>query len=132
MREIKFRAWTGLKMEYDVVAGQLGTFYVAGLDPEDTSCLSPYNTIYDKSTPIMQFTGLHDKNEKEIYEGDIVNFHDEICQILWEESGACFYISTIRDDQNEWIDRFNLNISKNCEVIGNIYENPELLGEVKA
>ena len=43
--ETKFRVWTGMKMDYDVVVGKLGAFYVAGLDPKDSASMSPANTI---------------------------------------------------------------------------------------
>ena len=82
-REIKFRAWIGDRMEYNVTAGKFGSFYVNpmekgdGLDPHDSACLSPFNTIYDPQTPIMEYTGLKGKGNVEIYEGDIVKTDPE-------------------------------------------------------
>ena len=70
-REIKFRAWNGASMEINVMAGFLGAFYVQGIDPEDSASMSPFNTKLE-GVELMQFTGLHDRNGKEIYEGDIV------------------------------------------------------------
>lgn len=78
----------------------------------------------DEST-IGQYTGLKDKNEKEIYEGDIVKI--EYIQTTIEKAvikykGASFYGSTFADD-------WELDEYYEIEVIGNIYDNPELLEE---
>ena len=70
----------------------------------------------------MQFTGLHDKNGKEIYEGDIIAFRNEKGEITlkgeiyWESRNAKFS---------------DFSPKNQVEVIGNIYENPELLEESK-
>lgn len=74
----------------------------------------------------MQYTGLNDKNGKEIYEGDIVQFtiehEEEIDDVTYKEavhfSEGCFNV-----DGEVPLNAF----SDECEVIGNIYENPELL-----
>lgn len=69
----------------------------------------------------MQFTGLIDKNGKEIYEGDIVTTPKGNCAVTFEL--GCFYTITIS--------RYRLGgWESNCiEIIGNIYENPELLNK---
>lgn len=65
---------------------------------------------------LMQFTGLHDKNGKEIFEGDILDFENGyISEIHF--SNACFLL-------NDGMHRENLSHGK---IIGNIYQNPELL-----
>jgi uncharacterized phage protein (TIGR01671 family) len=129
-REIKFRAWTGLEMEYRVVVGKLGAFYVAALDPQDSASMSSANTIYPKETPIMQYTSLKDKNGKEIWEGDIVNDsymnRSKNCEIKFSE-GAFIVQSLSRVDIIwEHFCRENGCCSL-LEVIGNIYEHPQLL-----
>jgi uncharacterized phage protein (TIGR01671 family) len=132
MRDIKFRAWTGMEMEHRIVVGQLGAFYVEGLDPKDSACMSPFNTKYGEQTPIMQFTGLHDKNGDEIYEGDIIrillrrHMEDSVfanADIVYEGAAFWFNARKIGFTDCNW----HFYNQKDREVIGNIYETPEML-----
>jgi len=82
-----------------------------------------------KLFPIMQYTGLTDKNEKEIYENDIIQFNIDfgygnclvIARVIYKDAGFQFE----SDAGCEY------GISNLGEVIGNIYENPELLESIK-
>ena len=129
-REIKFRVWTGLKMEYNIMAGFLGAFYVQGIDEKDSASMSPFNTKYGES-PLMQFTGLKDKNGKEIYEGDILaNYF----KVEWNPLHCGWALFNHRGFCHELLaDEYGLDGNSldpwqiTGEVIGNIYENPELL-----
>jgi hypothetical protein len=76
MREIKFRAWDGEKLRYDVTGFEHGM-------TNDMACVfldGDYHSMVDTSHPdgfaiVEQYTGRKDKNGKEIYEGDIVSWH---------------------------------------------------------
>lgn len=74
---------------------------------------------------IVQGTGIKDKKGKEIYEGDIVFDEDgeftKTCKIEWDEIGAKFFGIAIEDDDSYEMQEID------GEIIGNIYENPELL-----
>lgn len=73
---------------------------------------------------LMQVTGLLDKNGKEIYEGDIVRDGSEIFAVQWvADTGAWGILDS--DESMAWLGDYNIS----CEIIGNIYENPELLKE---
>lgn len=146
MREIKFRVWMGSAMDHKIMAGFLGAFFVQGMDEYDSACMSEFNTKYPDNAPVMQYTGLKDSKGREIYEGDIVRYSetvpslnqaqrliqgadyvliDKIGHVMWDEEGADFEI-VMGDIERGFDARGDYNI----EVIGNIYENPELL-EVK-
>ena len=103
-----------------------------GLMYEDTGITSlgvnnAINKANDSAYIVMQFTGLCDKNGKEIYEGDIVNCVDTnptILEVKFIEGGFCCTSSNILPFD---INSFYPSIGCRIEVIGNIYENPELL-----
>ena len=129
MRDIKFRAWNGIRMEQDIIVGRFGAFYVNpgeqgnGLDPNDSASLNPCNTLMDKC-PVMQYTGLKDKNDKEIYEGDIVkDLGGNIWKVYWDDEAAS--IAIVNEVKTRSV--IPRCIAKYHQVIGNIYENPDLI-----
>lgn len=76
---------------------------------------------------IMQFTGLHDKNGKDIYEGDLIkNSIDEVEEVIWSEYLGAWQMRNGKnpDDSLAYFLR-----EEPFEVIGNIYENPTLLNK---
>lgn len=123
-REIKFRAWDKKRK---TMWFQDGDWI---FDSEYDDLCFPFNfkrNIVDgnsDSFDLMQFTGLLDKNGKLIYEGDIVKAIDVSSAVEWADEG---YWMICRPGTAD-IDLLGNHISV-CEVIGNIYENPELLKE---
>lgn len=77
---------------------------------------------------LMQSTGLKDKNGKEIFEGDIVDYKGREAVVKWHGSYASFiyrFVDGLQERVSEWDPLFLA--CYNFEVISNIYENPELL-----
>jgi len=153
MKQVRFRVWNGSQMEHKIMAGFLGAFYVQGIDEKDTACMSPFNTKYQDDTFLMQFTGLLDCNGKEIYEGDFLKClnpkslmysADELCShflVRWDERKTgfnCFPQTTLTKEDYKtalehyggtitWPDENVLLNHWHYEVIGNLFENQELL-----
>lgn len=128
MREIKFRAWDGNKMQYSELPPSFAFWkYVS----YDSDCLKT----------LMQYTGLKDKNGVEIYEGDIMQLksryphdfqekhpHKKYNRISNGVKYSLEYGAFLLDDTFEREPAFcGFDENKQWEVIGNIYENPELI-----
>lgn len=116
----KYRAWDGKYMIYDFFVSSHGNPY----DYADVVYDTPnMETVEAPNFKIMQSTGLKDKNGVEIYQDDVVNmcWSDEIGESHWGKI-------TIKNPFDYCIEEARYLIhADELEVIGNIYENPELL-----
>lgn len=120
-REMKFRAWddTLCRMFNQIMTLE----YIAK---------NNFNECNWYQLHIMQFTGLEDKNQKEIYEGDILH-RDSYWDIyiVWDSNNSCFsYLCAdwiVTQGKPTPISKIDLT---QYEIIGNIYENAELLNNI--
>lgn len=125
-REIKFRAWDEVSEKMlnwnDFLDTNMKNTFIA---PESTGLI------------LMQYTGLHDKNGKEIYEGDIVlldcyyyeepAFDGEFKVIYDDINGMWILVDLENKDRGFAFREIRSYYKAEIEVIGNIYDNPELL-----
>lgn len=152
-RDIKFRAWHkkqgkmfavgGLSnMDYDVDS-RYRYVTIAG---KDAGVLVEEATPQIQDIEIMQYTGLKDKNGKEIYEGDIVNYEAlkgqfGLHQIVYVDEAAAFLLQAITPASRNPVgmkylgdiarsnSQYDTRTYELCEAIGNIYQNKELLND---
>jgi len=124
MREMKFRGWSTAdkKMYYNVWFDNLEVHWFNGEDDEWVCIGDREANSMLHQTFIMQYTGLHDRHDKEIYEGDMILLpgYNKKHRVFMsqgmfcvEEDGSLFPLS---------------QFYSTTEVIGNIYENPKLIG----
>lgn len=139
-REIKFRAWDGFEMVYAESYEELSGLFA--------------RADYEGGWIFMMFTGLKDKNGKEIYEGDVLSVGfveatsdffqlmkkegdqsvkiildvetEWLCTCFRFDSGDAYYVTKDPNGPNLHFLRYVLG-KKTTEVIGNIHQNPELL-----
>jgi len=133
MRELKYRMWNKKeKKMYDVgvLDFDYKQVYMKGYLNYTTS------SFQIEDIELMQFTGLHDKNGKEIYEGDILQHLYDYCDktdryiVAWDNDNLQYSFENIHKRNTymaleDFYDDYYGDYS--IEVIGNIYENPELL-----
>lgn len=142
-REIKFRAWD--EENKNMIEWHDEFFY-------DTSPVTRYSRSFDKlDYPIMQYTGLKDSNGAEIYEGDIIQTTDidnTVCRTVVNFDQGAYWIGFWQNCQPKVIEETNsggywdevelevpdgellyfvLQYNLDFKVIGNVYENPELI-----
>jgi len=126
MREIKFRAWNKVNKRMLQNAATVG----GNIYWDHGRSFSVFCEEYE----IMQYTGLKDKTGREIYEGDVIEFdkrewYGPFVVNFDDQPPHRFVMKWGRDGWS--YDGGCSDLSTHCEVIGNIYENPELLDGVK-
>jgi len=132
MREIKFKVWSKEQKTMGSPTLYFGRPFTFG---EVFRALGEDNNYI-----LMQYTGLKDDNDKEMYEGDVLRFWDRDA-VIADTDGEIGYV--VFNKFNGWVvnkEKYDDEMSyyqilafcENYEIIGNIYENPELLKGVGA
>jgi uncharacterized phage protein (TIGR01671 family) len=140
-RPIKFRAWDDGKMIYEKDIWHLS------LEDNDIYRLAKFFCNVRNDSIIMQFTGLIDKNGADIYEGDIVSFGNRLYEVainfngyylqrykLWNgkfKPAFAYSMCLITKPRKKGDRGENGGVVESAEVIGNIYQNPELIEKIK-
>lgn len=123
----KFRAWDSWRKRMSVV----DRIYI---DTEGVRLYDDFGEYWRdfRDVKLMQSTGLKDKNDKEIFEGDILDYKGRKALVRWHGSYASFiyrFVDELQNRKTEWKPLYLAYMK--CEIIGNIYENPEFLEDKK-
>lgn len=145
MHTLKYRAYIKSLKRFAKGYETILYHHQCNMEPSWTVNISPEEYYGDEDLVVEEFTGLFDRNGKEIYEGDIVKFvfyrKDRIGKVVFDfiPDSEGFYIEK-HYGWGIWCDdNFNTSLGdyaddnmrcEGIEIIGNIHENPELVGEV--
>lgn len=132
-REIKFRLWDGERYWYNVAP--LNNEEALTQELADGECEWEYNNQYAvRKGVVEQSTGLKDENGGEIYEGDLITRcrDDDLPMVVYfgemEDSDVSFFYLGWACDEGYSL----LDYDKDCKIVGNIHENPELIGSERS
>lgn len=116
MREIKFRAWNCETKQFDpcfyfLTEGDGITNKIIGIEDDNWN----EQLIKDGAVILQQYTGLKDKNGREIYEGDLLHHTHEdcICLVVWDKESACWSLAFPTEDGGFELERL-------CDQMGNV------------
>ena len=133
-REIKFRAWDSLKNRWyePTFEGYRGIIEEIMLSPRGRLTMRTMTELIDESMfpnrfEIMQYTGLNDKNGREIYEGDVLDIglrNQDGKPVIAPVSYETYAAGYVLDNGGNGIWQ---RLTEDCEVIGNIFEDKQLL-----
>lgn len=126
MKELKFRVWDKEREAFlnNVFIDSEGKLYQFS---KGTIFGIVITYLDSENKNISKFTGLHDKNGKEIFEGDIIKIKDETYRITWNGCFSSFDMTNI-DKAKQYKDLYILNKDyEKSEIVGNIYQNRDLL-----
>lgn len=135
MKPIKFRAWDSrnnqMHHRLKIKFGLKGTMVLVGASDNE---VDRWLTLPNNVVKLMQFTGLLDKNKKEVYEGDILRvkcldkYHTEIFEavIQWYQPECLYHL---QEKTSHGYRYWGTQQTESIEIIGNIYESPELISK---
>jgi len=135
MREIKFRAWDKNDKRIfidpqmiDFYNKKIGYMQYQTEYMPDTSYSIPVGFEEFEYSELMEWTGLYDKNGEDIYEGDIIfeSFGEKYYKVIFENGS---FKAEFNGDFDEYSFDLIDVVAQGCEIVGNIYENPELIKE---
>ena len=139
MRENKFKIWD--KTRNKMLTSNCGAFLLTqeGNAVFHQNGNNPLEALIEQiDYEVLMYTGLKDKNGTEIYEGDIIRTHENrIQKVIWHNNGFKleYKFKRLYRGESYWETRKDIELSETnnkrwgIKVIGNIYENPELLKE---
>lgn len=123
-REIKFRAWNGKKMQYANLE-ELSRCISYITDGYDYRRVNLFGRLEEEHSVIMQYTGVRDANGREGYGEDLVR--DNI-GLIYQIVQSKYHGWVLKGKTSQGLDvKYPLSLLEAWEIVGNIYENPELV-----